>query len=406
MTRRRPPTMKLVLFLGDIVLSLLGVYLAALLRSGGSVGVIHVYNCGAVIFIFLLLSLLYVVDLYNPLNLVDWRRTFLRALLACSGAGLVSSTLYPFLPPSGFGRSALLMAVMLLILLIHGWRRFLVHHDQLLFSRIATLIIGTGNVANEVRSLLGKSKSLYKSLGFIRVGSNVAVIVPPEEVVGEIMEVERITAAHNVRCIVVAEDSLSREAARVLMRLRFQGVTIFSGVDFSVHIAEELPTEVLSDSWLWFAGGFNLFPARLARKIKRLSDLLLSSTGLLLTLPLSLVAALLIKLDSDGPVFYKQHRVGWLEQPFELIKFRSMRLDAEGDGKPQWASVNDPRVTRIGHLIRRLHIDELPQLINVLRGEMSFVGPRPERPEFVEELKTQIPFYHLRHYIPPGITGW
>jgi lipopolysaccharide/colanic/teichoic acid biosynthesis glycosyltransferase len=173
-----------------------------------------------------------------------------------------------------------------------------------------------------------------------------------------------------------------------------------------MKLSEELPLEFLNDAWLSFARGFDLLQNRLLRKAKRLADFLLATVGLMLSLPIALVTAIAIMLDSPGPVLLRQRRVGWMDQTFELLKFRSMRQDAEVCGTPQWASVDDPRVTRVGKIIRRLHVDEIPQMINVLRGEMSFVGPRPERPEFVKELRKSIPFYHLRNYVPPGITGW
>ena len=135
-------------------------------------------------------------------------------------------------------------------------------------------------------------------------------------------------------------------------------------------------------------------------------DILVSLAVLFLTLPLMLITALLVKLDSPGPVFYRQERVGLHGVPFTLFKFRSMSVDAEAGGRPRWASQQDSRVTRVGGFIRSTRIDELPQLLNVLRGEMSFVGPRPERPHFVEQLAEVIPFYHERSYVKPGITGW
>jgi len=136
-----------------------------------------------------------------------------------------------------------------------------------------------------------------------------------------------------------------------------------------------------------------------------LADLLLASVGLVLALPLMLLAGVAIRLTSPGPALFRQRRVGWMGQPFELLKFRSMQMEAEREG-PQWAAVDDPRVTAVGKILRKTHFDELPQMINVLRGQMSFVGPRPERPEFVGLLNDSISFYHLRHYVLPGITGW
>jgi len=162
--------------------------------------------------------------------------------------------------------------------------------------------------------------------------------------------------------------------------------------------------DALQPSWLIFSDGFR--DSALAKLSKRCFDIVFSLALLLFTLPLMLLTAAAIVLDSKGPVFYRQERVGLNGRPFPVIKFRSMCADAEKDGAPQWAARRDARVTRVGVLIRKLRIDELPQLFNVLRGEMSLVGPRPERPGFVEEFTRQIPFYAERHCVKPGITGW
>src|SRR5258708_37505468 len=152
-----------------------------------------------------------------------------------------------------------------------------------------------------------------------------------------------------------------------------------------MKLTGELPLEMLSDAWLCFAEGFDVPNARLLRRVKRLMDLFLASVGLLLSLPVLLVAAIAIKIDSRGPVLLLQGRVGWMGKPFKLLKLRSMRVDAECDGRPPWARVDDPRVTRVGRILRKFRIDEIPQLINFLRGQMSFVAPRPERPQVMEE---------------------
>ena len=173
-----------------------------------------------------------------------------------------------------------------------------------------------------------------------------------------------------------------------------------------MQASEELPLEVLNEAWLCVADGFELLQARLFRHMKRLGDIFLAALGLLLAMPLMAIAAIAIWLDSPGPILYRQRRVGWMGRPFELLKFRSMQAEAEKEGNPQWAALNDPRVTAVGRILRKTHFDEVPQMLNILRGEMSFVGPRPERPEFVGFLNESIDFYHLRHYVLPGITGW
>ena len=216
----------------------------------------------------------------------------------------------------------------------------------------------------------------------------------------------RVVAAEGVQGIVVRSDSMTSDLAGVLTRLRFNGIQVHSLLDFCMRASEQLPLELLSEFWLCVADGFDLLQARFFRRIKRLADIFLAGVGLLMAWPFMLVAAMAIRIDSPGPILFRQRRVGWMGHPFELLKFRSMRMEAEKAGGAQWAAVDDPRVTTVGKICRKLHFDELPQMINILRGEMSFVGPRPERPEFVGLLNESVNFYNLRHYVLPGITGW
>lgn len=216
----------------------------------------------------------------------------------------------------------------------------------------------------------------------------------------------RVVGACSVNVVVVRSDALTPELAGVLTRLRFSGIQVYSLLDFCMRMSEELPLEVLDEFWLCIADGFELLQARFFRRVKRLMDVLLASVGLLVALPFLALAGIAIRLNSPGPVLFRQRRVGWMGRPFDLLKLRSMQTGAEKDGRPQWATQNDPRVTAVGRILRKTHFDELPQMINILRGEMSFVGPRPERPEFVGLLNEAIGFYHLRHYVLPGITGW
>lgn len=216
----------------------------------------------------------------------------------------------------------------------------------------------------------------------------------------------QVVATRDVQVVVVRNEAMTFELAGVLTRLRFSGIQVYSLLDFCMRASEEIPLEILTEFWLSVADGFDLLQARFFRRVKRLTDLLLAGVGLLLALPFMMLAAVAIQLDSPGPVLFRQRRVGWRGEPFELLKFRSMEVEAEKDGKPQWAALDDPRVTTVGKFLRKTHFDELPQMINILRGQMSFVGPRPERPEFVGFLNESIGFYHLRHYVLPGITGW
>jgi sugar transferase (PEP-CTERM system associated) len=189
-----------------------------------------------------------------------------------------------------------------------------------------------------------------------------------------------------------------------LLSCRMRGVRVTTLSAFFERVGGQVPIDTLKASWLVYGEGFR--QSRLRTFVKRSFDICVASVLLVLALPLMIVAALIIRCESGGPVIYRQERVGHVGKPFTLLKFRSMRADAESDGRARWAQTNDPRVTPFGRFMRRSRIDELPQLWNVLKGEMSFVGPRPERPCFVAELERDIPYYAARHSVKPGITGW
>ena len=204
--------------------------------------------------------------------------------------------------------------------------------------------------------------------------------------------------------VVIAADGVDEAFADALLDNKLRGVRMCRDTGFFERHLGRIDLQTVDAGWLLDADGFAA--GQLTAAGKRVCDLLVSVTLLLLTLPVMVLTALLIKLDSPGPVLYRQERTGLHGRPFTLLKFRSMRTDAEDAGTPRWAQVQDPRITRVGSFIRPMRIDELPQLFNVLRGEMSMIGPRPERPHFVEELTQIIPFYRGRAYVKPGLTGW
>ena len=218
-------------------------------------------------------------------------------------------------------------------------------------------------------------------------------------------DLEEIVREQRVGRVVVAlDDRRGQLPLDQLLNLRLRDlVAVEESSSFAERISGKIRMETLRPACLVFSG----VPKRIRayRRIRRILDVVLASAGLVVSLPVTLITALAIKLDSTGPVFYTQERVGEHNSVFRIIKLRSMRTDAEENG-PAWAGVRDARVTRVGAIIRKLRIDELPQFVNIIRGDMSFIGPRPERPVFVEQLQAHTPYYSQRHLIKPGLTGW
>jgi sugar transferase (PEP-CTERM system associated) len=268
------------------------------------------------------------------------------------------------------------------------------------------LIVGTGDEARAVQTALQSSDSRSAVVGFYRTGSEAVVIDPSSPLFSDKEELCEVVKRLGVQQVIVAVRDQRGGALplKQLLECRISGVPVLDLAAFYEREYGQVPVESLKSSWLIYGHGFAQSPVRTF--VKRTFDVICSILLLVATAPVMLVAALAIYLDSGRPIFYSQLRVGRGGRPFKCIKFRSMRIDAEPDGVARWAVAGDKRVTRVGRVLRVARIDELPQLINVLRGEMSLVGPRPERPEFVTDLARKIPFYDVRHSVKPGITGW
>lgn len=269
------------------------------------------------------------------------------------------------------------------------------------------LIIGTGEDAQAVaRDLATHSRIERQVVGFYPTTERTEGMHPDQRVFSRDRSIEEIVAEHDIDEIIVAVREQRGGALPMdqLLACRIAGTPILDLAGFYERARAEVPIDSLKASWLIYSQGFVQGPAR--RFAKRAFDIVTSATLLLLTSPIMLLTAIAIRLDSPGPIIYRQERVGLGGRTFMCLKFRSMTVDAEKDGVARWASQNDSRVTRVGAFIRKTRIDELPQLLSVLKGEMSMVGPRPERPSFVQQLREQIPFYDLRHSVKPGVTGW
>jgi sugar transferase (PEP-CTERM system associated) len=354
------------------------------------------------------MSLLYAfVGLYRPtpIGLGAMVRRTLVALLV--GGYLTYLVLQNIAEGGKAGPLMLSVVIYLLVGLVF------VRGAMIAMRRLATtprvLIVGTGPEAQSVATDLMTLKRVERDVvGFVATDPEAQQTgtMRGHPVFGGDQSIEDIVATHRVDEIIVAvrEQRGGGVPMDQLLACRIRGIPILDLAGFYERAKSEVPIDSLKASWLVYGHGF--VQGRARRIAKRTFDIVSSSFLLLLASPVMLLTMLAIKLDSPGPVIYRQERVGLGGRGFMCLKFRSMGTDAEKDGKAVWASKNDSRVTRVGAFIRKTRIDELPQLISVLRGEMSMVGPRPERPSFVKELKEVIPFYDVRHSIKPGVTGW
>jgi sugar transferase (PEP-CTERM system associated) len=273
-------------------------------------------------------------------------------------------------------------------------------------ARTRVLVFGTGTAAETVGNTLRASDPDIEIVGYVPGPNEREPAVPDAAILRSAQSLTQSASALGVDEIVVAltERRAGSMPLRELLDCKLVGIKVY---DLATHFEKRLGQirlDYVNAGWLIFGDGFNQGALRTA--VKRLFDVVFASLLIVVSAPIMLLAALLIKLDSRGPVLYRQERVGLNGGTFMVAKFRSMRTDAEGDGKPRWATTDDDRVTRVGRVIRKLRIDELPQLFNVLRGEMSLVGPRPERPYFVDQLTRDIPYFAVRHSVKPGVTGW
>lgn len=266
------------------------------------------------------------------------------------------------------------------------------------------IVLGTGPTAVNVDNLVRGAPGKYELLGYIQTPKD-PVAVDRGKILGEISRIVDIARETHARAIVIAlTERRGNLAADRLVTCKLMGVRILDYPNFFELMTGKIPVEHINPSWLVQSSGFLITP--FIRSLKKVLDLIFSSVLLAACLPFFPIVALMIRLDSPGPVFYAQQRVGLNGKVFTIYKFRSMGQDSEKETGASWAAENDPRVTRFGAFMRKTRIDELPQLFNVLKGDMSFIGPRPERPEFVDQISKVTPYYAERHAIKPGITGW
>jgi sugar transferase (PEP-CTERM system associated) len=392
-----------ILLVGD--LAVIAASLALTAASGiwigaGSQGPKLIFIAGVEIFLF------YVADLYDT-RLPLGRREMVARLLICQAAAapLVAAGGYA-LPSLRLGRLAFLELGLIVTIGLLVWRASWLGPWSLARMTVRVLVVGSGPIGKSIADLGPVSARPFKIIGYLDDDPAAGDSIPVgHELLGKIADLSAIVEETRPDVVVVVQqDRRGRFPANPLLECRLRGIAVEDWPTFYEKATGKILVTELRPSWLIFSDGF----VKTARTeiIKRLFDVTLASAGLILAAPAMALVAIAIKIESAGPVFYRQPRSGQNGCVFILNKFRSMREDAEEGTGPVWAQQDDSRVTRVGALLRRTRLDELPQLFNVLLGHMSFIGPRPERPEFVHALQKEIPYYMKRLSMKPGITGW
>lgn len=405
----RLPTVQLLWVTGDLSAAVTAFFLATWIRFAGnlqeaelSVGAIapRAFLFAGLVAIGLLAS-----GMYRSRLRVQTTQVMSHTVVAIIIGGLLNILVYYVFPPVVTGRGVLFLAMLLACILIAVIRYSLSPVFEKFAHKRRVVIIGAGRAAQKIaRRRRAADKRRFEILTYLKTSRD----QPVEDGVDVspcTTDIEELYALDVDEVVLALDDRRGAIPAEHLFNLQQQGASIVTLVDFLEREVGQVDTDIADSSWFVFTKGCHMRPAYLA--IKRVTDLIGSICLLLLLAPvLSLVClALFIEGRGKAPVFYRQHRVGLQGKTFELLKFRSMLPDAERNG-PQWATEGDQRITAVGRIIRRLRLDELPQLLNILKGDMSIVGPRPERPEFVEFLSQHVPMYEYRHLVKPGLAGW
>lgn len=385
----------------DLFCILLALTISGMTTIAPDLSVFDDYTGASLFTIFFYMLFFYILDAYNVGN-EDFKETTGRVLVACLLAIVSSATASYAFQHWRFDRKTITLLFALSFCLSLLWRWLYHLNADRLTHPLRILLVGVDR-AGKVRQLLAEGLPQAEILGYVGErdqGPDAGPCLGPPFLALDIAQEKKATMI-----LLLPDAPIDDDIAHELLQAKLRGSMVVDIRSFYEHVVQRLPLSQLTDEWLLQTEGFSLNTRGSLRRLKRALDVLISLLLLIPATPVMLLTALIVRLESPGPVIYKQDRVGLFEKEFTVYKFRSMRADAEKDGAV-WASAKDSRVTSFGRFIRKVRIDELPQIWNILKGDMSFIGPRPERMTFVQKLKETIPYYSLRHTVKPGLTGW
>jgi sugar transferase (PEP-CTERM system associated) len=405
------PIRNIFFVIGEGVFIFTSVYIASWIILGTKLMNLYGYHTLKILLITVICQIsLYYNELYDFQITGSVKELGFRLLQALGFAAIALAVIYLFVPRAIVGTSTFLIGIGFIIIIIVSWRfcYTLVLNRGLFNQKI--ILLGSADLVREIKDeITGRKDCGYTIVAEIPESNRKGdqnKSTNPAAFCGEKYEglADQVRLRSIEKIIVAIKEKRNNFPTKELLKCRVAGIDVIEGNSFFEMLTGKLIVKAINPSWLIFSEGFRT--SRTRRVIKRSIDLIVSFIGLILFLPLMGIIAILVKLDSKGPVIFSQERVGQKGKIYSIHKLRSMICDAEQESGPVWAEDDDDRITRVGKIIRKWRFDEIPQLWNVLKGDMSFVGPRPERKYFVEDLQKMIPYYRERHAVKPGITGW
>lgn len=390
----------------DVVVLLISVLMAPIVRYSEFDLSYFRYNDYQIYLLILVTVLIFfIMDLNDIVSNISINQFAVNYIFSFVLISISSAFIYFIFFDSRFGRGVWIIQLVLAFLLLFPIRVVVIVYVRRVMPKKKFLIIGLNENTSYATELIGNN--LYAELfGILKFTDENSKSISKDKIRGTVNDINSVIEMNSIQAIVLTDKhKITKKLENTILKWKMRGVQVYDIPGLAEMLSMKVPIDHINDFWIIFNTFSGLNSNIYNTSLKRVIDVGLSIFGLILTLPIIILTMIIIKLESRGPVFYRQIRVGYNEEHFEILKFRSMRVNAEKDGAV-WAKKNDDRITFFGRFIRKVRIDEIPQLINILRGEMSIVGPRPERPEFVGMLSEKIPYYSLRHMVKPGLTGW